>query len=73
MASDFRESAALMATQLRVMQRLQNYHREVGDTEVLLDVRDLFSPADAAALAAYERDLEAVTGRAVPLPLGVAG
>ena len=69
---DFRESAALMAKQLRVWQRLQAYHREVKDEEVPLRIEDLFSAADAAALAAYERDLAAYTGQ-VPLPLEATG
>lgn len=69
--SDFQKSAVLMAKQLRVMQRLQKHHREMGDTEVLLDVRDLFSPDDAAALAAFEKDCADVFGAEVPLPLGV--
>ena len=69
---DFHESSALMAKQLRNMQRLQRQHRDMGDSEVLLDVRDLFSDADALALAAYERELAAYTGQ-VPLPLGATG
>lgn len=55
--TDFRRSAALMAESLRTMKKLQNYHREVGDSEVMLPVADLFSPADQAALDAYEAEL----------------
>lgn len=70
--SDFQKSAVLMAKQLRVMQRLQQAHRDMGDTEVLLDVRDLFSPDDAAALAAFEKNCAEIFGAEVPLPFGVS-
>jgi hypothetical protein len=39
MAADFRESAYLMAKQLETMKRLQQQHRDMGDTEVDPELR----------------------------------
>lgn len=68
--TDFRRSAALMAESLRTMKKLQNYHREVGDSEVMLPVADLFSSKDQAALDAYEAECLEHSG-AVPLGLEI--
>lgn|GEM_PF-6618266 len=65
--STFKESAARMAERLRLMKRLQQLHREMGDEEVLLPIQDLFSAGDQAALDAYERELNEHLGNR-PLP-----
>lgn len=67
----FKDSAAKMADCLRTMKRLQQQHRDMGDDEVLMDVRDLFSAKDQAALEAYEEDLVRHSG-AQRLPFGEA-
>lgn len=69
--TDFRRSSALMAESLRTNKKLQAYHREVGDAEVLLPIADLFSAKDQAALDAYDAELLEHSG-AVPLDFGAS-
>jgi len=59
-------AAEKLTRRLHVLRRLQACHRELGDTEVLLNVEELFEPADAEALAAFEQALQEHHG-AVPL------
>lgn len=60
--------AKAMADRLAVWKRLHAYHREVGDTEVNLPIEDLWSPADAAAMDAWEAYLKERAGER-PLPM----
>lgn len=51
-------AAEKLTRRLSVLQRLQRLHKEMGDTEITLGVDELFEPADAEALAAFELALQ---------------
>ena len=57
MSTDFRTSAAMMAGRLRILKRLQQQNREMGNRSITLHVDELFEPGDQEALETYEREL----------------
>jgi hypothetical protein len=61
-----------LIVRLRILQKLQMQCRERGETTIDLNVAELFEPADAEAIVAWETAIAGCTG-AVPLPFEVAG
>ncbi len=74
MSADLRTllaAAEKLTTRLRVLQRLQKNHRDMGDTHIELALEELFEPADREALEAFEAAKAQATGQ-VPLPMECA-
>jgi uncharacterized membrane protein YqjE len=61
-------AAEKLTVRLRILQKLQAQHREMGDTHVELAVGELFESGDLEAIQAFEEAKAEAMGQ-VPLPM----
>ena len=64
-------AAELLTHRLRILQKLQAQHREMGDTHVELAIGELFESGDLAAIETFEAAKAEAMGQ-VPLPLEIS-